>query len=204
MTELAQILDVIREELRPVHDTFNKIHGRLDEGAIHMQGQDARNEMLAAALHQIARCTSQMAESVTELALHDDLSKDWGNGLDELRILVLDDHKPVARLVRKLLHPMGADVAMLTSMSDARLHFAAQAPHILILDLKLSDGSGLRFLEWARERYPATQVIIASGNLDPDAEKAAQALGVPFLPKPFGFERLLELVRQAASKVRAG
>ncbi len=82
------------------------------------------------------------------------------------------------------------DVRLVDAMDleSARLVIAAEAPDILVMDVRLPDGSGLDLVRDLRLSGMAgrTRVIIASASVLPAEREAALAAGADrFLPKPY-------------------
>ena len=73
---------------------------------------------------------------------------------------------------------------------------------VVVTDLDLPDASGLEVVKWARENCPDTKIILISGSstalegLEALDHEAAQAVVL----KPFRFDELLALVRDALPK----
>lgn len=116
------------------------------------------------------------------------------------RILVADDSATVRRLVRGVLEYRGYEVLEAPSGSEALAALAAQAPDLVILDLRMPDRDGLDILrhlrEQERERAPAgpqTPVIILTAE-EQEAEHALAAGASRFLVKPFRPVELVTLV----------
>ena len=82
-------------------------------------------------------------------------------------------------------------------LETARLVIAAEAPDILVMDVRLPDGNGLDLVrDLARSDTPGrARVIIASASVLPAEREAALAAGADrFLPKPYRPADLVDAV----------
>jgi two-component system KDP operon response regulator KdpE len=82
-------------------------------------------------------------------------------------------------------------------LEGARILIAAEAPDILVMDVRLPDGNGLDLVrDLARSNTPGrARVIIASASVLPAEREAALAAGADrFLPKPYRPADLVDAV----------
>jgi CheY-like chemotaxis protein len=120
-----------------------------------------------------------------------------------LRVLVVEDEPVNRALLRAVLTgSVGARLGPIEfteseSLAAARAAVADQAPDVVILDVRLPDGSGLDLL---RELLPAGVagrpfVIVMSASVLPaDRDAARRSGGDAFLGKPFSPADLVALV----------
>ncbi|QEL20164.1 GGDEF domain-containing response regulator [Limnoglobus roseus] len=78
-------------------------------------------------------------------------------------VLVVDDEPTILSL---LVHQLGPEFEIFTACSSAqaRSQLSAHPIDIIITDLNLPDGSGLAFLEWARQIHPRVARVLLSGT----------------------------------------
>jgi two-component system response regulator DevR len=94
-----------------------------------------------------------------------------------LRVLVVDDHEVVRQgLVALLDRRPGFEVvaqagSVAESIDQARLH----QPDIVVMDVRLPDGSGVEACRAIRDELPATRVIMLTSF--PDEEAVLSAIG---------------------------
>lgn len=130
-----------------------------------------------------------------------------GLGLDAksaIRILVVDDERTLRESCANVLGLDGYDVTSCARGNEARATLERRAFDIVILDLYMSQVSGLELLRLALDANPETVVIVITGN--PTVENSIQALQAgawDFLPKPFAATQLQVLVGRAAHAVWA-
>ena len=104
-------------------------------------------------------------------------------------VLVVEDEVLVAKLVKEILQQSGRRVTTFHSLSAVKSQLDLidlERFNFALIDVTLSDGSGLEVATEARKRRPNLPIILMSGY---DARNALsnQSLGntVEFLPKPF-------------------
>ena len=113
-----------------------------------------------------------------------------------MRLLVVEDHKPVADFIVKGLREERYSVD-LASDGDGALFMAQTVEYdVIILDLMLPGKSGFSVTETLRKGGTKTPIIILSAK--DKTEEKIQGLNVgadDYLTKPFAFEELLARIR---------
>jgi FixJ family two-component response regulator len=113
-------------------------------------------------------------------------------------VFAVDDDASMREALSSLLRSVGLRVLTFVSASDFLIAERPDAPACLVLDVRLSEISGLelqRVLATARDPLP---IIFITGHGDiPMSVRAMKAGAVEFLTKPFRHRDLLDAVRHA-------
>lgn len=126
--------------------------------------------------------------------------------LSGIRILIIDDHRNIRVSLRLILEQEGATVADAETLGLGRsmLGFKGEViptelPYdLILLDLRLPDGSGLDLLKILSQQKFAPRVIVISGEgTTTEAFQATQMGAFDYIEKPFTPERILVSVRRA-------
>jgi CheY-like chemotaxis protein len=120
-------------------------------------------------------------------------------------VLYVEDELPNRILLRAVLsrcdRPAVREAALLEApdLATARGMLAAGGFDLVLLDVRLPDGSGLDLAREIRAKPgPHPSVVILSASVLPSERDAALASGASgFLPKPYVLADLVELVDQA-------
>jgi PAS domain S-box-containing protein len=82
------------------------------------------------------------------------------------RVLLVEDDADLALMLERLLAAAGYQPVRASTVKEAQRAMEACAPEIVMLDLRLPDGSGLEVLTWMRNRTAteAVPVVILSGR----------------------------------------
>ncbi|ARN21006.1 sigma-54-dependent transcriptional regulator [Piscinibacter gummiphilus] len=104
--------------------------------------------------------------------------------------LVVDDEPDSAETTAMLIASEGFTVATAGSLRDARRQIALQEPDIVLLDLKLPDGSGMELLQDLKA-LPNTEVVLVTGHASLETSIQALRLGAAdYLVKPMSLTQL--------------
>lgn len=116
---------------------------------------------------------------------------------DAIDVLVVEDEPEIRRLVRDALRRVGFRVAEASGVASALVAAAAPAaaPALVILDLGLSDGDGLLFIEEFRVWSQRPILVLSARQGDQDKVAALDAGADDYLCKPFSIAELLARVR---------
>jgi DNA-binding NtrC family response regulator len=118
-----------------------------------------------------------------------------------MRVLIVEDERAVAELLRRWLNEWNYDVNVAASATDALKTMVAEPAEIILCDIRMpGHHDGLWLAERVRTKWPRTQIIMASGVVEMDAVKKAQQLGaVDFVTKPFDRELFRKALDRAAA-----
>ncbi len=119
----------------------------------------------------------------------------------KLRIRIADDEELIRKSLVRLLRDEGYDVDAVGSAAEVLESVRRDPPNVLILDLRLPDGSGLELLPRLKTMAPELKVVVitAFGDL-PTAVEAMRQGATDFLKKPYEMQEML----LAVERLRAG
>jgi response regulator RpfG family c-di-GMP phosphodiesterase len=119
------------------------------------------------------------------------------------RILIVDDDASVRDVISVLLQEEGYECRTASSAEAALEISAADAPPLVISDMKMPGRDGIWLLEAFRERYPETAVIMLTGYGDTEAAVDCLRRGaVDYLLKPPKLTDLIRAIERALAKRR--
>ncbi len=117
-------------------------------------------------------------------------------------ILVVDDERELARLVKRELEKEGWRVKAAYSAEECLNYFKKNKIDVLITDIKMPKMDGLEMLEKCREITDDFVSIIITGH--GDYEKAMKALksgAFNYLKKPFSLDELIISVKEGIEQL---
>jgi DNA-binding NtrC family response regulator len=105
--------------------------------------------------------------------------------MSERRLLIVDDEEAFRTLTARELQRTGYAVTGAANLGEAREALAHGSFHVVLLDVRMPDGSGLDLMPEIRESFPATDVVIltAYGTVQ-EAIRAMKEGAHDFLTKP--------------------
>jgi two-component system copper resistance phosphate regulon response regulator CusR len=113
-----------------------------------------------------------------------------------MRILLVEDEKPIADFVRRGLDDSGYSTSIAENGQSALSSLSEAAYDLVILDLMLPDVDGFALLEKIRNRNVNQPVLILSARSSLEDRVKGLDLGADdYLVKPFSFMELLARVR---------
>ena len=100
-------------------------------------------------------------------------------------LLLVDDDAPLRRSLARALERRGFHVLAAEGLAEARDHAHAHRPEFAVLDMRLTEGSGLDLVRTLRELRPEVRIVIVTGygNIA-TAVAAIKAGAVDYLAKP--------------------
>jgi DNA-binding NtrC family response regulator len=119
------------------------------------------------------------------------------------RILVVDDEKLIRWSVGERLQRGGYEVISAESGEEALEKLGAEAPDLILLDVRLPGIDGLVTLQRALALHPDMAVLMMSAHSTVDIAVEAMKHGaIDFLVKPFPFQALDAAVERALTTAR--
>ena len=113
-----------------------------------------------------------------------------------MRVLVVDDEAIVLKSCRLVLEAEGCEVLLAGSVAEALPIIAAQAPRLLLVDVKMPVQDGMYLMRRLKEQGAAIPVVVMSGYSTRETIREAEHLGaVAFIAKPFTPDELSDTVR---------
>jgi DNA-binding NtrC family response regulator len=115
------------------------------------------------------------------------------------KILVVDDEDVVRRSYRRLLSEARCSAETAADGGEALDAMQREAFDVVLLDLRMPGADGMSVLRSIRERWPAAEVVVITGNPTLETAKEAVRLGAyDYLAKPVEPDRILNVARSAA------
>ena len=119
-------------------------------------------------------------------------------------ILAIED-EPTTRIlyVNALRSIEEVAIVSVGTMAEAKLMLAESNPDLVLLDVRLPDGTGLEVLPMVSRKDPPPSVIVASATVEELDDKDVQLSRLTVLAKPIAPEELRREVRAALRTTRA-
>lgn len=119
----------------------------------------------------------------------------------EKKILLVEDELVFAKAVNKHLQRAGYKLFLAADLETARQEFKDNEPDLVLLDMRLPDGSGLDLLSEIKTANPSLAVLVMSayGELE-DAVSAMKLGASDYLKKPIDLDELLLNVEKVFDK----
>lgn len=122
------------------------------------------------------------------------------------RILIVEDSLSLAETYRAYLQRLGGGVHIAGTLAAARAHLGnaeGGLPDVVLLDVKLPDGTGIELLKDlnAQADMPRVIVMTAHGSVSVAVEAMREG-AADFLVKPFDADRLVTTVKNALEHSR--
>jgi len=142
------------------------------------------------------------AEGVSYAALLASDSKDADLDWAGIKILVVEDSKTFANVLKSILLNIGVGAVNISGGIAEALQALEEGQFDLILtDWRLGDGDGLDFVHQARSRGVIAPVVMLTGYADESLEAAREGLGVSeWLQKPVTSGELMSCMARQLAK----
>lgn len=115
-------------------------------------------------------------------------------------ILIIDDDPSLSELLSEIVCRMGHDTYCAQNAGDGLAQANTGKYDVVLLDVGLPDGDGLKILPGIREQKAPPEVIVLTGNGNPDAaEKAIKNGAWDYLVKPASVDDIMVAIKRALS-----
>jgi two-component system OmpR family response regulator len=122
-----------------------------------------------------------------------------------VRVLLVEDNATIGNAVQDHLFAEGFVVDWSIDLGSAKTAVARGHYDVVLLDLRLPDGSGLDLLKSMGARVVTTPVIILSAYDQISDQMTGLSVGaVDYLVKPFGLAELTARIRKAVTSAATG
>lgn len=109
-------------------------------------------------------------------------------------ILIIDDEMLFGESLAQELNELEQFNAHYISHPSELEKFAEESFHLILLDLRLQNASGLNYIEQIKQQYPASRLYIMTGYGTIATAVSAMKLGATdYLTKPITPQKILEL-----------
>lgn len=116
-----------------------------------------------------------------------------------LEVLLLDDEPIVGRRLKPALAKIGCDVEVFQDPEAALSRLSQKQFPIVVTDIRMDQIDGLQVLEFVRERWPETRVVMITGYAMMSLAREAMEKGAyDFIAKPFKPDDLRAVIAKAA------
>lgn len=121
----------------------------------------------------------------------------------KIRMLVVDDEQSIRRLCMTIGTSLGFLCSEAESAEAAIVRLAAEAPDLVLTDLKLPNQSGVELLRQVKAQLPRAEAAIMTGHGSIESAVDAMKLGAyDYIEKPFRVEKMRLLLQRMAEKIR--
>ncbi len=116
-------------------------------------------------------------------------------------VLIVDDDANTREALAEIVVAEGFSSAVAGSIRDAQARIAQQRPDVVLIDLKLPDGSGMDLFNDIEARA-TTEIVLITGHASVETAVEALRLGAAdYLTKPINFRRLKSLLSRVPRTV---
>jgi two-component system KDP operon response regulator KdpE len=113
------------------------------------------------------------------------------------QILVIEDEPAIRAVLRVLLEAEGYRVIEADTAMRAEIESRTHKPDLLLVDLGLPDGDGLKVIQKVRHWSPVPVVVLSARTMEEQKIAALDAGADDYVTKPFSAPELLARVRAA-------
>ena len=119
------------------------------------------------------------------------------------KLLLVEDELEVVDTLKDYFQRHGVEVLVANSGEDGLELLTAQAPDVVLLDMKLGAGiSGLEFLRRAKRAKSKAQIIVVTAVDDENVSRMSQGFGpADYVTKPLTLQDIDRVVLSRLKKV---
>jgi two-component system KDP operon response regulator KdpE len=121
-------------------------------------------------------------------------------GEGSIRVLVVDDDRPLARALAINLKAHGYEVTVAHDGRVALTEAARAHPAVIVLDLGLPDLDGIEVLAGIRGWSAVPVIVLSARSTSAEKVAALDAGADDYVTKPFGMDELLARIRAAVRR----
>ncbi len=120
-----------------------------------------------------------------------------------MKTLIVEDNAAVRRGLEECIRDLGGEPLSVGTVQEAEEALRSFQPHLLLVDIKLPDGDGLKVLRQARESQSEVDAVVLTGSSSLDhAIEALRAGATDYLLKPLRPAQLEAVFQRVAERRR--
>ncbi|RYY71807.1 MAG: sigma-54-dependent Fis family transcriptional regulator [Chitinophagaceae bacterium] len=118
------------------------------------------------------------------------------------KVLIIDDEEKIRTLLSKIIELEGFEVVQAPDIKFGLKKLETNLIDVVLCDVKLPDGNGIRLAETIKQKFPSIEVILltAYGNI-PDGVQAMKNGAFDYITKGDDNNRIIPLIYKAVEKV---
>ncbi len=124
------------------------------------------------------------------------------DGVNQTRILLVDDEPDLRQMVRRYLQAEGFDVADVASGEAALLHLGASTPDLIILDIGMPGMDGFTVLQELRKTSEIPVIMLTARTEEIDRVMGLTIGADDYVTKPFSPRELVARIRAVLRRGR--
>ena len=114
-----------------------------------------------------------------------------------MKVLIIDDETDICYLLSTLLKQKNFVTEYVNTLSDATRVLKREIPEIIFLDNHLPDGLGINYIEYLKNHYPSTKIVMLTAHDTAEDRNRAINEGVDFfIGKPFTRDTIYKTVEE--------
>lgn len=119
-----------------------------------------------------------------------------------IKFLVVDDEIGTCNQIKDFLEMRGYEVYTANDGASALNIAKEQKPHIMILDIRMPQMSGMEVLKELKSVDSKIKVIMLTAVEDDETKKLAKELGAyEYITKPYDFNEILRISRKIINEI---
>ncbi|MBU0675279.1 MAG: sigma-54 dependent transcriptional regulator [Proteobacteria bacterium] len=120
---------------------------------------------------------------------------------DQQTLLIIDDEEIALKNLSHILKSKGYEVTAMQSSSEALKILHEREFDLILTDLKMEKVDGMDILQFVRENYPESEVIMITGYATVDSAINAMRSGAyHYIAKPYKIDEVRKVVKEALEK----
>lgn len=123
-----------------------------------------------------------------------------------MRVLIAEDDKNVASLLAAFVGRCGHEVAEVVTMGGMEVirSYGRCQPDAVIMDIMMPGFNGITITHALLSRNPNAKIALVSGQFEADHPFVQRAGAAAFLPKPFHYEQVRQVLAELEASREAG